>query len=134
MFQRASPTSTCRSCQTLGPMNPSVLSETAWLQSLNATDRARFLASLSHNLTVAVRVLCHSAGPAERTMEWVRLLNEAHHRVSSYLSHYHVGDEDPGWIGVVVEYVLDPKEPVVLQQAEQAWHYSREAVLRVDVA
>ena len=43
-----------------------------------------------------------------------RLLNEAHHRVSSYLSHYHVGDEDPGWIDAVVDYVFNAKEPVVL--------------------
>ena len=108
----------------------SIQEEAAWLQSLTAADRARFLSSLSHNLTVAVRVLCHSAGAVERTVEWVRLLNEAHHRVSSYLSHYHIGDEEPGWIPVVVDYVLNPKEPVVLQQAAQAWLYSKEALPR----
>ena len=61
-------------------------------------------------------------------------VDEAHHRVSSYLSHHHVGDEDPGWVRVVVEYVLALKEPVVLQQAEQAWFYSRKALSRDQAA
>ena len=103
--------------------------ETLWLESLSAASRARFLASLSHNLTVASRVLCHSGASAEQALEWVRLLNEAHHRVSSYLSHFHAGDEDLGWIPVVVESVLASPEPVVLQQAEQAWFHSKTAAL-----
>src|SRR5262245_15137917 len=110
-----------------------VHSEAAWLRSLSAARRARFLAWLSHNLTIGVRVLCH-AESAEEGMAWVRQLNEAHHLVSSYLSHYHVGDENPVWIDAVVEYVLDPKEPVVRQQAEQAWHYAKQALLRGDAA
>src|SRR5215813_3284599 len=97
-------------------MKLSVHDETAWLRSLSAAHRARFLASLSHNLTVAVRVLCHTE-PVEQSIAWVCRLNEAHHRVSSYLSHYHVGDEDPGWIDTVVEHVFDSEELVVLQQA-----------------
>lgn len=109
-------------------MNASIQSETGWLQSLSPAERARFLSSLSHNLTIAIRVLCHSQGAPEQTVELVRRLNEAHHRVSSYLAHYHIGDENVGWIGAVVEYVLDAKDPVVLQQAEQAWSYARKVV------
>ena len=110
-------------------MSFSAQTEAAWLRSLTAVDRARFLAFLSHNLTVAVRVLCH-AQSTEQGLEWVRLLNEAHHRVASYLSHYHAGDEDPRWIEAVVDYVFDHKDPVVLQQIEQAWRYSKEAASR----
>jgi hypothetical protein len=106
-------------------MNVSITSEARWLQSLSPAERARFLSSLSHNLTVAVRVLCHSAGPSEQTVEWVRRLNEAHHRVSSYLSHYHIGDEDVGWIPAVVEYVFNSEDAVLLQQAQEAWSYAR---------
>ena len=108
--------------------------ETVWLQSLSATERARFLAFLSHNLTVAVRVLCHGDGSAEQNLDRLRVLNEAHHRVSSYLLHFHSGDEDRGWIPAVVEYVLDPKDPVVLQQAQHAWFYARKALSRDESA
>ena len=108
--------------------------ETAWLQSLGATERARFFALLSHNLTVALRVLCHGDGSAEQNLVRIRLLNEAHHRVSSYLLHFHVDDEDRSWIPAVVEYVLDPKEPAVLQQAQHAWFHARKALSRDESA
>ena len=61
--------------------------ETEWLRNLPTPKRARFLALLSHNLTIGVRVLCHSEEDSKEALEYVRLLNEAHHRVSSYLLH-----------------------------------------------
>ena len=108
----------------------SILEETVWLQSLSAAERARFLARLSHNLTVAARVLCHSSAGAEQTIEWVRQLNEVQHRVTSYLAHHHAGDEDTGWISVVVDCVLNPEDSTLLQQTEQAWLFSKGAVSR----
>ena len=109
-------------------MNFDIREEVAWLQGLGTGDRARFLADLSHNITIAIRVLCHSSGSADRVVECVRILNEAHHRVASYLSHHHMGDEDASWIPAVVGYVFNSKDPVVLQQVEQAWHYSRSSM------
>jgi ABC-type transport system involved in cytochrome bd biosynthesis fused ATPase/permease subunit len=102
-----------------------VTSEAIWLQSLNSAERARFLASLSHNLTVATRVLCHSNSNANEVLEWVRLINEISHRVTSYLSHYHAGDEDHGWVSVVVEYVLSSQDATVYQHAQQAWSHTK---------
>lgn len=102
--------------------------ETLWLQSLTVEARARFLASLSHNLTIATRVLCHSDVNAQEALEWVRLTNEISHRVTSYLTHHHAGDEDPGWIPCVVNYVLGSQDPVVHQQAEQAWGYAKKCI------
>lgn len=107
-------------------MEASVHGEALWLQSLSAAERARFLAALSHNLTVATRVLCHSGADAKEALEWVRLANEISHRVTSYLSHHHAGDEDPGWVPVVVEYVLGSPNPIVHQQAQQAWSHAKQ--------
>jgi len=115
-------------------MNTAAQSEAVWLKSLEAAERARFLAALSHNLTVAVRVLCRSGVNAEQGLEWVRLLNEAHHRVASYLSHHHAGNEDTAWVPVVVEFVLGSNDPVVLQQAQQAWSFAKEGVSGVPAA
>ncbi len=95
--------------------------ETEWLRNLPKLQRARFLALLSHNLTIGVRVLCHSGEESKEALECVRLLNEAHHRVSSYLSHTHAGDEDPGWLHVVANYALERTNPVVYLQAAHAW-------------
>ena len=106
-------------------MENTVESEAAWLLSLSPASRAAFLAALSHNLTIGIRVLCHSAGNASEGLEQVRLLNEAHHRVASYLSHYHAGDEDPGWTKVVVECVLQSGDKMVHEQAAQAWSYAK---------
>jgi len=110
-------------------MNYNAESEAEWLASLAPAARAYFFAILSHNLTIVVRVLCHGAADAPVNLERIRALNEAHHRVSSYLSHFHGGDEDPGWVKVVVEYVLSSSDPVVHQQAAQAWQHSKVAAL-----
>ena len=106
-------------------MKPEITQETQWLLDLPQSERARFLALVSHNLTVAVRVLCRSGEAATEALEYVRLLNEAHHRVSSYLPHIHAGDENTGWLHVVVSYALDRTNAVVYQQAVQAWQGSK---------
>jgi hypothetical protein len=111
-------------------MNLSVQDESAWLESLSVENRALFLASLSHGLTIGVRVLCHCGETLEQALEWVRLLNEANHRVAGYLFHHHIGDEDTGWLPAVVTGVLSCTEPTISQQAEQAWSYAKGAVLR----
>lgn len=100
-----------------------------WLQGLPMAERAQFLSILSHNLTIAARDLCLSDSSPEVRLEQVRLLNEVQHRVTSYLSHCHAGDEDPGWLPVVVGYLLDASDPAVLQQTEQAWAFTKASFL-----
>src|SRR5262249_26253545 len=99
-----------------------------WLRSLPPPRRARFLALLSHGLTVGTRVLCHGGGSAQENLESVRLMNEAQHRVAGYLLHFHAGDEDPRWITSVVDYVLGSKDAAVVQQAQQAWKLARQGL------
>ena len=107
-------------------MEANIRQEALWLQSLSAAERARFLAALGHNLSVATRALCHSGAEAKEALEWVRVPNEVSHRVTSYLSHHHAGDEDPGWVPVVVEYVLGSQVPIVHQYAQQAWSHAKQ--------
>lgn len=99
--------------------------EAAWLLALSPLDRARFFACLGHNLTIAIRGLCHGSDGTAEAVEPVRQLNEAHHRVASYLSHYLWGDDEyPGWSAVVVDYVLNHKNQVAHAHARHAWESS----------
>ena len=92
-------------------------------------ERTRFLSILSHNLTVAARVLCLSDSSSDVRLEQMRLLNEVQHRVTSYLLHWHAGDEDLRGLPVVVGYVFDASDPAVLQQTEQAWAFTKASFL-----
>jgi hypothetical protein len=103
-------------------------SEALWLQSLDRSVQARFLTALACNLTIDIRVFCYSGEDVKQALEWVRLVNEINHRVVGYLSHYHAGDDDMGWLTVVADYVLNSKDPVVHQQAEQAWLHAKGVV------
>lgn len=100
-------------------------SEAQWLRSLPSKERARFLAWLSHNLTVAGRALMHSAEPGERRLEQLYQLNEIQHWVTSYLGHALGTDEDPGWLLVVAKYAFEPEDPSVKREAISAWENAR---------
>jgi len=102
--------------------------ETDWLANLPPIQRTRFLASLSHKLTIAIRVLVHSEVSATQALEWVRTLNEAHHRVAGYLQQVHEGNERESWLQDVVNRVLAETDPTVCHQASQAWHAARSGV------
>lgn len=96
--------------------------ETEWLSSLAPADRARFLASLSHHLTISLRLFCAAAAP----MEKIGRLNEVHHRVSAYLWHCHSGDEDPTWIPAVVGFAFDHEDAAVHAEVRRTWTLAKE--------
>jgi len=50
-------------------MSLNIKVEAAWLCSLSSADRGHFLAALSHNLTVEIRVLCHRGLVAKDALE-----------------------------------------------------------------
>lgn len=108
------------------PLPLSIEDQAGWLAALPAESRARFLANLSHKLTVAIRILCCSTNAVE-ALEQVRLLNESHHRVTGCLQDLLAGDEKPDWLLSVVRRVLGSENPAVYQQASQAWRLSRSA-------
>lgn len=106
-------------------MNEDVESEAAWLQTLPSLQRAHFLAWLSHNLTIAGRVIAHSSSAPELRLEQLRQLNEIQHRISSYIGHALGTDEDPGWLPVVASYVFEPIDPDLKVQTTYAWSQTR---------
>ena len=95
--------------------------EMSWLQNLDKPDRVLFLAMLSHNLTIAMRVLGVYSKDLREDFSWVRLVNEANHQVSGYVMHSLSGKEDPRWIQVVVKNVLNSSDEAAGQQMKQAW-------------
>ena len=96
-----------------------------WLKTLTPIDRARFFAALSHRLTVAGRVLAHSAEADAVRLEQLRQLNEIQHRVSSYISHALGSDEDPGWLRVVASFVHEPQDSELRRHAAYTWAEAR---------
>jgi len=103
--------------------------ESVWVRSISPSARVKFLAALSHSLTIASRVLCHAGDSSGEAVEKLRLLNEAQHQVTGYLAHSLVGTEDPGYIPRVVDSVLSVQDSVVFQQAEQAWLHAKRGFL-----
>jgi hypothetical protein len=106
-------------------MNASPESEAEWLRSLSSHERARFLAWLSHSLTVAARALKHTSESAEVRLEYLYQLSEIQHRVSSYIGHALGTDEDTGWLLGVAARVLEPTDPVVRRETANAWAFTR---------
>jgi hypothetical protein len=99
--------------------------ETEWLRSLPSNERARFLAWLSHNLTVAARVLKHNSGATELRLEQLYQLSEIQHRVSSYIGHALGTDEDTWWLLGVAARVFEADDPGVRHEAVWAWESTR---------
>lgn len=108
-------------------MGASLEVEVAWLRSLSSRDRARFLAWLSHNLTIAARVLKHTPESAETRLEQLYEISEIQHRVSSYIGHALGTDEDSGWLLGVTARVLEPSDPTVRRETANAWALTRKS-------
>lgn len=95
-----------------------------WFLSLRPEARGRFLAVLAHNLTIAGRVFLSSLEPEKSDPVRARAINEALHKVTSYLSHVLNGDEDTVWAPLVTKHLLEQGDDVMLLQVRQAWHYA----------
>ncbi len=109
-------------------MNLDVVSESTWLSSLNRADRANFLAGLSHNLTLAVRVLCHCDASATEALDAIREVNESHHNVAGYLLHMQDGSEDIEWLPLVAKIAIDLQGKVARTEAQLAWQSARASI------
>ena len=100
--------------------------EAAWLRSLPSNERARFLAWLSHSLTIAGRSLKQADGSSAHRLEQLYQLNEILHRISSYIGHALGAEEDADWLLVVTSTVLEPPDPGVKKETVYAWTSTRE--------
>jgi hypothetical protein len=95
-----------------------------WFLSLRPEARGRFLAALAHNLTIAGRVFLSGLEAEKSDLARARSVNEALHKVTSYLSHVLSGDEDTVWAPIVTKHLLEEGDEVVQLQVRQAWHYA----------
>jgi hypothetical protein len=98
-----------------------------WFLSLRPEARGRFLAALAHNLTIAGRVFLSGLEPEKSDPVRAGAVNEALHKVTSYLSHVLSGDENTVWAPVVTKHLLEEGDEVVQLQVRQAWHYATPA-------
>ena len=99
-----------------------------WFTSLSAAERARFLAALAHNLTIAGRCFFNAFEPQQSDAARARAVNELLHKVTSYLQHLLSGDEDLIWAPVVSKHLLEQDDPQLRVQIRQAWHYAMVSV------
>lgn len=95
-----------------------------WFKSLPQAKRAQFLSAFSFNLTIAARCFFDAFQPENTDAIRARQINEILHRVTSYLMHIHIGDEDMMWAPVVTKAVLEESDPLVQEQIAQAWYYA----------
>jgi hypothetical protein len=96
-----------------------------WFCALPKTDRARFMAWLAHNLTVAARSYYELQAPGLTDPARFRAFNEILHRVTACLGHILSGGEDMGWAPIVVQEVLEPTDRQVANHTRQAWAWTR---------
>ena len=92
-------------------------SEARWLLGLSSADRARFLATLAHNLTITGR-----ARPAEQ----LRDLNEIQHQILGYLCYTLGPEEDPAFLPLVARDVLEPRNQSLREALRGDWRDARE--------
>lgn len=102
-------------------MTDSLEEASRWMTGLEPRQRARAFVVLGHELTIASRVLAHSAAPESDRVEQLRQLNEIQHRVIGYLIHALGTDEDVGWIRPVLAYVFTAEDPQVRRLAVYCW-------------
>ncbi len=106
-------------------MSAALEAEADWLRSLSSNERARFLAWLGHNLTVAARMLKHDSGSAESRLEQLYQLNEIQHCVTSYIGHALGTDEITEFLLGVAARVFEADDPRVRREAVWAWEATR---------
>ena len=115
-------------------MDTPLHSDVAWLLTLRAAERARFLALLAHELTVCGRPIAFAEGtPFEMRLrlERLRQLNEIQHQVSGYIGYALGPDEDVEFLPIVAKSVLEPRDPYLRESTTRAWTWARESFVAV---
>ena len=103
--------------------------EAEWLRSLSSKERARFLAWLSHSLTIAGRVLKHSTEPADLRLEQLYQLNEIQHRVTACLKQLLSGDGSVAFERSIAASLLDVSDDNLRNETSYAWENAKARAL-----
>ena len=102
--------------------------ENAWLIRLGKTERESFLTELSHTITILIRLHCASGTNPKESLESIRALNEAHHKLAGYLRDSIAGRVDPHSIDTLSRsFLRDTLPPDILEQMTDAWQRSKMA-------
>lgn len=99
-----------------------------WFKSLPQAKRAHFLVAFSFELTIVARCFFNAFRPEESDARRARAINETLHRVTNYLLHIHIGDEDISWAPVVTKAPLEEGDSIVREQIMQAWDDAERSV------
>jgi hypothetical protein len=106
--------------------------EGKWLAALDAGARARFLASLSHELTIAGRDSYVIQGDGLSKPELLRGINEIQHRVSACLSQLLSGNPDASFQRSIADWVLASSNHELRAHGSTAWKRAKELVNRAN--
>lgn len=103
--------------------------EFAWVNSLDHSTRAHFLAALAHAITVVIRIFSSAVDNPLESSYKIRTANEINHLVIGYLVHLLEKNEKKAeWLLITIGRVLDVEDRSLRQQLEQAWIAARRAV------
>jgi len=102
-------------------------SDVEWLLGLSASERARFLAMVAHELTVVTRLIAHPAHQYDPQLKIDRLrqLNDIQHRVCGYIPYALGREEDVDFLPGVEKWVLEPRDDYIRDFTSEAWAKAR---------
>ena len=106
-----------------------VEAEGQWMVSLEAGAKAKFLASLSHELTIVGRGASYEVGSDGLTRpELLRHVNEIQHRVSACLSQLLRGEGNESFERSIANWVLEAPDRELRRWTAQAWQDAKSYV------
>ncbi|HET9216270.1 MAG TPA: hypothetical protein VFR18_04790 [Terriglobia bacterium] len=108
-----------------------VEAEGQWMVSLEAGAKAKFLASLSHELTIVGRGASYEVGTDGLTRpELLRHVNEIQHRVSACLSQLLRGEGNESFERSIANWVLEAPDRELRRWTAQAWQHAKSYIFR----
>jgi hypothetical protein len=106
--------------------------EGEWMVGLDAGAKARFLAVLVHELTIAGRGSYIPQGDGLTNPELLRGINEIQHRVSACLSQLLSGDADVSFERSIAGWALTSSNEDVKAHSTTAWKAAKRSVGRAN--
>ena len=106
-------------------------SEGQWMTSLDGAAKVRFLARLTHALTIAGRSASYEGGTQGLIRpEYLRSINEIQHRVSACLVEVLSGDASESFERSIAGWVLEPSDAELRRHTAYAWQHAKSYVQR----
>lgn len=102
------------------------------MATLDAGAKARFLACLGHELTIAGRDSYVVQGDGLSKPELLRGINEIQHRVLACLSQLLAGVGDPSFERSIAIWVLESSNPDIQSWGVTAWNTAKGRVSRAN--